>query len=77
MSMHCLTLYRIDSGRNMFRFYHLDIQPDLFGNHCLVREWGRIGRSGQIRSVPYPTGDEAQAALCEQQGTKERKGYAA
>jgi predicted DNA-binding WGR domain protein len=61
----------------MFRFYHLDIQPDLFGNHCLVREWGRIGRSGQIRSVPYPTGDEAQAALREQQGTKERKGYAA
>lgn len=75
--MHSVTLYRIDPARNMQRFYRLDIQPDLFGNQCLIREWGRIGRGGQVRSIPYPTGDEVQAAFREQQGTKERKGYAA
>jgi hypothetical protein len=49
---HSLTLYRIDPARNMHRFYRLDIQPDLFGNQCLIREWGRIGRLGQMRSTP-------------------------
>lgn len=72
---HSLTLYRIDPARNMQRFYRLDIQPDLFGNQCLIREWGRIGRSGQVRSVPYPTGDEAQYAFHRQRETKEQRGY--
>ncbi len=75
--MNSVTLYRIDSARNMQRYYYLSIQPDLFGNHCLVREFGRIGRSGQVRITPYPTGEEAQAAFQKQRGAKERKGYAA
>ncbi len=75
--MYNLTLYRIDQARNMQRFYRLDIQPDLFGNHCVIREWGRIGRPGQVRSVPYPTDDEAQHAFQKQRETKERRGYAA
>ncbi len=33
--MYSLTLYRIDQARNMQHFYHLNIQSDLFGNHCL------------------------------------------
>lgn len=75
--MHSLTLYRIDPARNMQRYYQLDIQPDLFGSHCLIREWGRIGRSGQVRITLYQTRDEAQKAFQKQQGAKERKGYAA
>lgn len=75
--MPSVTLYRIDHARNMQRWYHLDIQPDLFENSCLVREWGRIGHSGQIRMTPYPTEREAQAAFVKQQGMKERRGYAA
>ena len=75
--MHSLTLYRIDKDRNMQRFYRLDIQSDLFGNQCLIREWGRIGRPGQVKSISYPTGDEAQYALQKQRSTKERRGYAA
>jgi predicted DNA-binding WGR domain protein len=74
---HSLTLYRIDPAKNMKRFYRLDIQRDLFGNHCLLRVWGRIGRPGQVRSIPYPTGDEAQVAFQKQRTTKERKGYVA
>ena len=75
--MHSLTLYRIDQARNMQRFYHLDIQPDLFGNHCLIREWGRIGHAGQMQMTSYQTEHEARAAFYKQQRTKERKGYAA
>ncbi len=73
--MYSVTLYRIDPARNMRRFYRLDVQPDLFGQHCLMREWGRIGRGGQIRAVPYPTLAKAQAALEKQRAVKERRGY--
>ncbi len=47
-----VTLYRIDPARNMQRFYRLDIQPDLFGNQCLIREWGRIGRPARFGVSP-------------------------
>ncbi len=59
----------------MHRFYRLDVQPDLFGQSCLMREWGRIGATGQERSIPFPTPDEAQAALDKQRRAKERRGY--
>lgn len=70
-----VTLRRIDDARHMARFYRLDVQPDLFGASCLVREWGRIGRAGRISSTPYPTSDEAAAALDRQRRAKERRGY--
>ena len=49
--------------------------PDLFGAWCFIREWGRIGRPGQLRHVPYPTEDEAKEALARQRRAKERRGY--
>jgi predicted DNA-binding WGR domain protein len=61
--MTALTLRRSDPIRNMHRYYRLDVQPDLFGAWCFIREWGRIGQSGQTRSVLYPTPAEAHAAL--------------
>lgn len=74
--MSAVTLYRTDPARNMARYYRLDVQPDLFGEHCLIRVWGRIGsRAGQSHSTPYPTPDEAQAALERQRRAKERRGY--
>jgi predicted DNA-binding WGR domain protein len=75
--MHSVTLYRIDQDRNMQRFYRLDLQPDLFGNYCLVREWGRIGRPGQVRRIPYSTEDKARYAFQKQRGAKEKRGYVA
>ena len=73
--MTAVTLTRTAQERRMVRFYVLDVQPDLFGEWCFVREWGRIGRSGQIRTVPYPTENEAHAALARQRRVKERRGY--
>lgn len=69
-------LTRADPARRMARFYRLDVQPDLFGAWCLVREWGRIGRAGRVRFDPYPTAAEAEAALARQRAAKMRRGYA-
>jgi predicted DNA-binding WGR domain protein len=74
--MTAVTLHRSDPTKNLHRFYRLDVQPDLFGAWCFVREWGRIGSAGQVRAVPYPTPSEAQTALEQQRRAKERKGYA-
>ncbi len=74
--MTIVILYRPDQARNMARFYRLDIQTDLFGAACVVREWGHIGRTGRVHSDPYPTEVEAQIALQRQRQTKERRGYA-
>jgi predicted DNA-binding WGR domain protein len=73
--MTAVTLTRTDHARRMARFYVLDVQPDLFGAWCFIREWGRIGRPGQLRHVPYPTEDEAREALARQRRAKERRGY--
>ena len=72
-----LTLRHVDAARNMARFYRLDVQPDLFGGWSLVREWGRIGRPGQVRLDPFPSVDLAEAALARLRADKVRRGYIA
>ena len=42
-----LVLDRCDPTCNMARYYVLAIEPSLFGNPTLIREWGRIGLPGQ------------------------------
>jgi len=73
--MTAVILHRTDPARNMSRFYRLDVQPDLFGQWCLIREWGRIGSAGQVRTVPFATAGEAHEALASQWRGKERRGY--
>jgi predicted DNA-binding WGR domain protein len=75
MPMSAIVLYRIDASNRMHRFYRMDAQPDLFGHWCLMREWGRIGSTGQTRSLPFPTPQQAEAALHKQRRAKERRGY--
>lgn len=73
--MNAVILYRINHERRMHRYYRMDVQPDLFGAWCLMREWGRIGSTGQTRLIPFPTPQEAHAALDRQRRIKERRGY--
>lgn len=73
--MSAITLARTDKEKNMARFYRLDVQPSLFGEWSLVREWGRIGRAGTVRVEAYPTRGKADLALISKWAEKRRRGY--
>jgi predicted DNA-binding WGR domain protein len=73
--MSAIILHRTDHAKNMCRYYRLDVQPDLFGQWCFIREWRRIGHPGQVRMVPYATATEAHKALAMQRRVKECRGY--
>ena len=60
--MSVVVLYRIDHKRRMQRYYRMDVQPDLFGQWCVIKEWGRIGCTGKMRSVPFFTFADAELA---------------
>jgi len=69
-------LRRIDSAKNMRRFYRLDIAPDLFGGFLLLKQWGRIGAGGRIMAERYDAEAPALDALQRQVERKRRRGYA-
>jgi predicted DNA-binding WGR domain protein len=53
--MTTITLTRIDHARLIARFYVLDVQPDLFGQWCFIREWAASdGRAGYATSPARP-----------------------
>ena len=72
--LHIL-LERIDPAQNMARYYVLSVEPTLFGDSALVREWGRIGSSGQRRSELFPQSNDAHLALDAWLKRKRRRGY--
>lgn len=74
--MFSVHLVRIDPSRRMRRYYHIDVQPNLFGGFSLIREWGRIGRrGGRIRHDPHSTEAEAASALQRLHDVKCGRGY--
>ena len=73
--MAAVYLRLVDPTKNKRRFYHLDIQVNLFGQWCLIREWGRIGREGKMLITPFPSAAEAERALVRLRRRKERRGY--
>lgn len=75
--MSAIILHRTNPAKNMRRFYMMDVQRDLFGAWCFIREWGRIGSAGQVHEVPYATAGQAHEALARQRRVKERRGYCA
>ena len=72
-------LHRVDPARRMWRFYCLDIWPDLFGGALLVRQWGRLGGRGrgQIKIQHFASFAEAERALVRLERTKRKRGYQA
>lgn len=70
-------LEKINPAKRERRFYVLSIVRTLFGDWCLLREWGRIGASGGQRLVEYlPTQDAAETAFRKLKTAKNRRGYA-
>ena len=45
-------LTRIRPECNEWRYYRLEVWPDLFGRALLARHWGRIGTQGRMRLDP-------------------------
>ena len=71
-----LLLHRVDPPRNMSRFWSARLQPSLFEEVLLVRNWGRIGSRGQERSYWFSTRQAALAAFNKITAAKCRRGYA-
>ena len=67
-----IRLQCIDPAKNKRRFYMMQVQPTLFGEWELVREWGRIGR---VRRDVYPSAGSALDTLSGLKWQKERRGY--
>jgi predicted DNA-binding WGR domain protein len=53
----------------------MEIVRGLFGDWGLVREWGRIGGSGRVRTDWYGSEADAEAARLALQEKKAKRGY--
>ena len=69
------SLIRVRPERNEWRFYRMEVWPDLFGRALLLRQWGRIGTEGRRRLDPHSDPGAAINALARLAGRKRRRGY--
>ncbi len=72
-----LYVERTDAARNMARFYAMTIEPNLFGEVCLTRRWGRIGAQGQMKVQHFARERDAVAAFLDLLRQKRSRGYRA
>jgi predicted DNA-binding WGR domain protein len=68
-------LVRLRPALHEWRYYRMEIWPDLFGRALLVRHWGRIGTHGHRRLDPHPDAGAAINALAILLRAKRRRGY--
>ena len=68
-------LERRDPLRQMARFYAVKVVPTLFGSWALLREWGRIGSPGTLRTDWFESEEEAERARARLVRKKIRRGY--
>ena len=72
-----IRLEKINPFKRQRRFYALGISQTLFGDWCLIREWGRIGSAGGQTKVDYLGSKQAaEAAMKRLKTAKNRRGYA-
>jgi predicted DNA-binding WGR domain protein len=69
------SLIRVRPERNEFRYYRLEVWPDLFGRALLLCQWGRLGTEGRLRLDPHPDPGAAINALAQIVRAKRRRGY--
>jgi predicted DNA-binding WGR domain protein len=70
-----LVLERVEPDLNMLRFYVLSVEPTLFGDTALVREWGRIGGPCRRRLDLHEREASAREALNTWLRRKQKRGY--
>jgi predicted DNA-binding WGR domain protein len=71
-----LVLERVEGAEHMARYYVLSIEPTLFGDAALVREWGRIGHGRKRRLDLYADNRQAAVALTIWLARKMKRSYA-
>jgi predicted DNA-binding WGR domain protein len=69
------SLVRIRPALNEWRYYRMEVWPDLFGRALLMRQWGRIGTEGHRRLDPHPDPGAALNALARILRAKRGRGY--
>ena len=74
-TIQLLVLERREPDLNMARYYVLSIEPSLFGDPTLVREWGRIGHNGRRIIEIHGNEQDAVQALDTWLEQKLRRGY--
>jgi predicted DNA-binding WGR domain protein len=70
-----LYVERTDATRNMARYYAMEISITLFGEACLTRSWGRIGRSGKRMTHHFKREEEAVDLFLDLLRQKRARGY--
>ncbi|MBU0835183.1 MAG: WGR domain-containing protein [Alphaproteobacteria bacterium] len=70
-----LYIERTDASKNMARYYAMEISTTLFGETCLTRSWGRIGKRGQCISHHFEQEEEAVDLFLDLLRQKRARGY--
>lgn len=69
------SLHKINPQKDQYRFYAVRVTPSLFDDWTLIREWGRIGSSGTVRSDIFETEQEALQKMESILKDKQKRGY--
>jgi predicted DNA-binding WGR domain protein len=69
-------LQKIDHTRRQSRFYAISVARTLFGETCVISEWGRIGAGGKLRHSYFADAAAAERFANSLRARKERRGYA-
>lgn len=70
-----LLLRREDPARNLRRFYRLSVARSLWGEWGVVRQWGRAGTQGHLRTDWHGACEDAAAERDRIEGAKRKRGY--
>ena len=68
-------LIRVGFASQQDRFYRTVVWADLFGGVSLVREFGQMGRPGQMRLDAHGDQDSARKRMARLIREKQRRGY--
>ncbi|WP_458395001.1 WGR domain-containing protein [Rhizobium brockwellii] len=70
-----LYVERTDPAKNMARYYAMEIEQTMFGEACLTRRWGRIGKRGQEKQHVFEREEEAVRLFLDLVKQKLARGY--
>ena len=70
-----IELRLVDQARNRLRVYRLCDAVDLFGERCLLIQWGRLGQRLRTRLEPFKDDAARELRRAELVALRKRHGY--